>query len=97
MCSGTAFEPAGCARACNPIAIGAMPPMIMDLYGGLMGWPFEKTGPLRLILVLFLLVQGARPSCSLSSTDVSSPGAKSGCRQAVSSTLSWRASLFSIF
>jgi uncharacterized membrane protein HdeD (DUF308 family) len=29
-----------------------------DLYGGLMGWPFETTGPLRLILVLFFLVEG---------------------------------------
>src|SRR5208282_6551313 len=29
-----------------------------DLYGGLMGWPFENIGPLRLILVLFFLVEG---------------------------------------
>ncbi len=29
-----------------------------DLYGGLIGWPFEKAGPLRLILVLFFLVEG---------------------------------------
>ncbi len=29
-----------------------------DLYGGLMGWPFEDVGPLRLILVLFFLVEG---------------------------------------
>ncbi len=29
-----------------------------DLYGGLMGWPFEHAGPLRLILVLFFLVEG---------------------------------------
>jgi len=29
-----------------------------DLYGGLMGWPFEKLGPMRLILVLFFLVDG---------------------------------------
>jgi uncharacterized membrane protein HdeD (DUF308 family) len=29
-----------------------------DLYGGLMGWPLEKIGPLRLILVLFFLVEG---------------------------------------
>ena len=29
-----------------------------DLYGGLMGWPFEEVGPLRLILVLFFLVEG---------------------------------------
>jgi uncharacterized membrane protein HdeD (DUF308 family) len=29
-----------------------------DLYGGLMGWPFHNTGPLRLILVLFFLVEG---------------------------------------
>ena len=28
------------------------------LYGGLMGWPFEEVGPLRLILVLFFLVEG---------------------------------------
>ncbi len=29
-----------------------------DLYGGLMGWPFHSAGPLRLILVLFFLVEG---------------------------------------
>ena len=29
-----------------------------DLYGGLMGWPFAKIGPLRLILALFFLVEG---------------------------------------
>ncbi|MGD1016085.1 MAG: HdeD family acid-resistance protein [Roseiarcus sp.] len=29
-----------------------------DLYGGLMGWPFANTGPMRLILVLFFLVEG---------------------------------------
>jgi uncharacterized membrane protein HdeD (DUF308 family) len=29
-----------------------------DLYGGLIGWPFEKAGPLRLILALFFLVEG---------------------------------------
>jgi uncharacterized membrane protein HdeD (DUF308 family) len=29
-----------------------------DLYGGLMGWPFEKVGHLRLILALFFLVEG---------------------------------------
>ena len=29
-----------------------------NLYGGLMGWPFEKVGQLRLILVLFFLVEG---------------------------------------
>jgi len=29
-----------------------------DLYGGLMGWPFEHIGPLRSILVLFFLVEG---------------------------------------
>jgi uncharacterized membrane protein HdeD (DUF308 family) len=29
-----------------------------DLYGGLMGWPFKDAGPLRLILVLFFLVEG---------------------------------------
>jgi uncharacterized membrane protein HdeD (DUF308 family) len=29
-----------------------------DLYGGLMGWPFENRGPMRLILVLFFLVEG---------------------------------------
>ena len=29
-----------------------------DLYGGLMGWPFEKIGSLRQILVLFFLVEG---------------------------------------
>ena len=68
-----------------------------DLYGGLMGWPFEKIGSLRQILVLFFLSKGARRSCSLSSTDVSSLGAGPGCWGAVSSTLSWRVSLFSIF
>jgi uncharacterized membrane protein HdeD (DUF308 family) len=30
-----------------------------DLYGGLIGWPFKDAGPLRLILVLFFLVEGA--------------------------------------
>ncbi len=29
-----------------------------DLYGGLLGWPFHDDGPLRLILVLFFLVEG---------------------------------------
>jgi uncharacterized membrane protein HdeD (DUF308 family) len=29
-----------------------------DLYGGMMGWPFQNDGPLRLILVLFFLVEG---------------------------------------
>jgi len=29
-----------------------------DLYGGLMGWPFKAAGPLRMILVLFFLVEG---------------------------------------
>jgi uncharacterized membrane protein HdeD (DUF308 family) len=29
-----------------------------DLYGGLMGWPLERVGPLRLILALFFLVEG---------------------------------------
>jgi uncharacterized membrane protein HdeD (DUF308 family) len=29
-----------------------------DLYGGLMGWPFETVGPLRMILVLFFLIEG---------------------------------------
>ena len=29
-----------------------------NLYGGLMGWPFENVGQLRLILVLFFLVEG---------------------------------------
>ncbi len=29
-----------------------------DLYGGLMGWPFETIGPLRFILALFFLVEG---------------------------------------
>jgi uncharacterized membrane protein HdeD (DUF308 family) len=29
-----------------------------DLYGGLVGWPFKTAGPLRLILVLFFLVEG---------------------------------------
>ncbi len=30
-----------------------------DLYGGMMGWPFHNAGPLRLILVLFFLTEGA--------------------------------------
>src|SRR5579862_9967307 len=29
-----------------------------DLYGGLLGWPFHDAGPLRMILVLFFLVEG---------------------------------------
>ena len=29
-----------------------------DLYGGLMGWPLETVGPLRLVLVLFFLIEG---------------------------------------
>jgi uncharacterized membrane protein HdeD (DUF308 family) len=29
-----------------------------ELYGGLLGWPFETAGPLRPILVLFFLVEG---------------------------------------
>jgi len=29
-----------------------------DLYGGLIGWPFELNSPLRRILVLFFLVEG---------------------------------------
>ena len=29
-----------------------------ELYGGLLGWPFETAGPLRAILVLFFLVEG---------------------------------------
>ena len=29
-----------------------------ELYGGLIGWPFQTAGPLRLILVLFFLVEG---------------------------------------
>ncbi len=29
-----------------------------ELYGGLLGWPFETAGPLRLILALFFLVEG---------------------------------------
>jgi uncharacterized membrane protein HdeD (DUF308 family) len=29
-----------------------------DLYGGLLGWPLGKAGPLRMILVLFFLVEG---------------------------------------
>ena len=33
-----------------------------NLYGGLMGWPFEKVGQLRLILVLFFLVEGGYQS-----------------------------------
>jgi uncharacterized membrane protein HdeD (DUF308 family) len=30
-----------------------------DLYGGMMGWPFRAAGPLRLIVVLFFLAEGA--------------------------------------
>jgi uncharacterized membrane protein HdeD (DUF308 family) len=29
-----------------------------DLYGGLMGWPFEAAGPMRMVLVLFFLIEG---------------------------------------
>ena len=29
-----------------------------ELYGGLLGWPFETAGPLRPILALFFLVEG---------------------------------------
>jgi uncharacterized membrane protein HdeD (DUF308 family) len=29
-----------------------------DLYGGLMGWPFEQVGQLRVILLLFFLIEG---------------------------------------
>jgi uncharacterized membrane protein HdeD (DUF308 family) len=29
-----------------------------DLYGGLLGWPFHDAGPLRLILLLFFLIEG---------------------------------------
>jgi uncharacterized membrane protein HdeD (DUF308 family) len=29
-----------------------------DLYGGLVGWPFATVGPLRLVLVLFFLIEG---------------------------------------
>lgn len=29
-----------------------------ELYGGLLGWPFERAGPLRMILLLFFLVEG---------------------------------------
>jgi uncharacterized membrane protein HdeD (DUF308 family) len=29
-----------------------------DLYGGLIGWPLKDAGPLRLILVLFFLIEG---------------------------------------
>lgn len=29
-----------------------------DLYGGLLGWPFETVGPLRMVLVLFFLIEG---------------------------------------
>jgi uncharacterized membrane protein HdeD (DUF308 family) len=29
-----------------------------DLYGGLLGWPFQTVGPLRMILVLFFLIEG---------------------------------------
>jgi uncharacterized membrane protein HdeD (DUF308 family) len=29
-----------------------------DLYGGLLGWPFHDAGPLRMILVVFFLIEG---------------------------------------
>ena len=29
-----------------------------DLYGGLTGWPLETVGPLRMVLVLFFLIEG---------------------------------------
>ena len=29
-----------------------------DLYGGLMGWPFDNVGPLHLVLVSFFLIEG---------------------------------------
>jgi uncharacterized membrane protein HdeD (DUF308 family) len=29
-----------------------------DLHGGLIGWPFATVGPLRLVLVLFFLIEG---------------------------------------
>ena len=29
-----------------------------DLYGGLMGWPLEAAGPMRMVLVLFFLIEG---------------------------------------
>lgn len=29
-----------------------------DLYGGLMGWPLEAVGPLRMVLVLFFFIEG---------------------------------------
>jgi len=29
-----------------------------DLYGGLIGWPFSAQGPMRLILVLFFMIEG---------------------------------------
>lgn len=29
-----------------------------ELFGGLLGWPFETAGPLRMILLLFFLVEG---------------------------------------
>jgi len=29
-----------------------------DLYGGLMEWPLEAVGPLRMVLVLFFLIEG---------------------------------------
>ena len=31
---------------------------LQDLYGGLIGWPLHQAGPLRMILVLFFLVEG---------------------------------------
>src|SRR5580700_8190764 len=29
-----------------------------DLYGGLLGWPFHDAGPMRMILVVFFLIEG---------------------------------------
>jgi uncharacterized membrane protein HdeD (DUF308 family) len=32
--------------------------MSQNLYGGMLGWPFQDAGPMRLILVLFFVVEG---------------------------------------
>ena len=46
--------------ACLGILVGSVliAHRAKDLYGGLMGWPFETVGPLRMVLVLFFLIEG---------------------------------------
>ena len=40
------------------VGIALIENMSQNLYGGMMGWPFHNAGPMRLILVLFFLVEG---------------------------------------